>query len=100
VKQWNGTIRDYRNSREVGVKRKLVVFRAGLWSISRNTAIWLGLTLSLFLAGLLLDQVRYCHWAGWIVMNAAGLVLVAGFVGMLVEMGLIIAGGVDYMKHR
>jgi hypothetical protein len=86
--------------REVGVKRKLVVVRTGLSSIFRNTAIWLGLTVSLFLVGVLLDQVRYCHWAGWLVMNVAGLVLFAGFVGMLVEMGLVVAGSVDYMKHR
>lgn len=37
---------------------------------------------------------------GWLVMNVAGLVLSAGFVGMLVEMGLVVAGSVDYMKHR
>ena len=90
----------YANNREVGVKRKLVVVWTGLTSIVRNTAIWLGLTTSLFLAGLLLDQVRYCHWAGWLVMNVAGLVLCAGFVGMLVEMGLIVAGSIGYMKHR
>jgi len=82
------------------VNRKLVVFRTALRSISRNTAIWLGLSLSLLLVGLLLDQVRYCHGAGWIVMNAAGLVLFAGFIGMLVEMGLVVATSVDYMKHR
>jgi len=33
-------------------------------------------------------------------MNAAGLVLFAGFIGMLVEMGLVVATSVDYMKHR
>jgi hypothetical protein len=82
------------------MKRELVVFRTGLRSISRNMAIWLGLSMSLFLVGLLLDQVRYCHWAGWIVMNTEGLVLFAGFVGMLVEMGLVVASSVDYMKHR
>jgi hypothetical protein len=84
------------------------VLRTGPTSIFRNTAIWLGLTTSLFLAGLLLDQVRYCHWAGWLVMNVAGLVLCnvaglvlcAGFVGMLVEMDLIVAGSVGCMKHR
>jgi hypothetical protein len=82
------------------MKRELVVFRTGLRSISRNMAIWLGLSMSLFLVGLLLDQVRYCHWAAWIVMNAAGLLLFAGFVGMLVEMGLVVASSFDYMKHR
>jgi hypothetical protein len=55
---------------------------------------------SLFLVGLLLDQVRYCHWAGWIVMNAGGRVLFAGFVDMLVEMGLVVACSVEYMKYR
>jgi hypothetical protein len=88
------------NSREVVVKRKLVVVRTGLRSIFRNTAIWLGVSMGLFVAGLFLDQVRYCHWAGWILMNAGGLVLFAGLLGMLVEMGLVVASSVDYMKHR
>lgn len=85
---------------------KVTLFRlnekigTGFRSIFMNIVLWLSALAGLFLAGVALGQIPYCHWAGWLLLNIAGLVLIAGIIAILVEMGILFAIGVDYAKRQ